>query len=567
MKSLLVLHALTAEVSERRRQRRATKAQSSPYARSQGTDAKSDPPPEYKGRGATPEDTGHAWRSGIPTDTSAGLSTSTWHDLHLDEILSFAIPLRTLLGRQVAHARLRQFAGWKTDPHLGRLRDLLSQRDSRRTAIREILASSPPDLGRTLWSSLEPGSATPRWLHGIATTLAVLMLCALLVGVVQPLALVVAVVLAMANVFLGAAFTRDTSLAITSVKDVVHLLERFDRLSGIDGIGQTEAASRLGVAARRLQRVRRLARLAQRDALGDGEIGRSMLEYLNLLFLVDLNFLVRYRLLMRQEAVTLRAIAFWVGEVEIALAVHELTAGKDQWCVPDFRDEGPTRIERMWHPMLTRPIAIDVTLSADRGLAITGANMSGKSTLLRSLGVATVLAHCLDACPAESFTGPSVRPITMMSRSDDLARGVSYFRVEIDRLVELVMNPQGMNRLVLIDEPLTGTGTVDRLAIAEASLRRLVRTSGARANGRVVVTTHEQELVGALSDCFDALQLVRFTREDSREAMHLQPGVVSSSVALEIFRDAGADRELYEEALRLRERWAMRLHPVATIRP
>jgi hypothetical protein len=237
----------------------------------------------------------------------------------------------------------------------------------------------------------------------------------------------------------------------------------------------------------------------------------------------------------------------WVtalGEVEALVSIATYTAEHPE-CVQPELVEGPARLqaEQLAHPLLPARTAVpnDVTLSAAgvRAWIVSGSNMSGKSTLLRAVGVNVVLAQAGAPVSARRLVlsplaiGASFRP------QDSLQHGQSRFYAEIGRLRRTVDLLQGDRPvLFLLDEMLSGTNSYDRALGARAIVEHLV-TRGAIG----LVTTHDL----ALAEIADAMgpMMANVHFEDQLEAgqlrfdYRLRPGVVRRSNAVELMRSVG----------------------------
>ncbi len=126
-------------------------------------------------------------------------------------------------------------------------------------------------------------------------------------------------------------------------------------------------------------------------------------------------------------------------------------------------------------------------------LLVTGSNMSGKSTLLRAIGVNVVLARCGGPVCADSLELPPLRVWTSMRVDDSLAGGVSFFMAELQRLKHVVDGAESASgparALYLLDEILQGTNTAERRVAARTVIRRLLESGALGA-----VTTHDLTL-------------------------------------------------------------------------
>ena len=204
--------------------------------------------------------------------------------------------------------------------------------------------------------------------------------------------------------------------------------------------------------------------------------------------------------------------------------------------------------EALAHPLLPAGagIANDVVLGSDgsgprpRLLLVSGSNMSGKSTLLRTVGANAVLALAGGPVCARRLTLSRLALGATLRIHDSLQQGRSRFYAEITRLREIVDLCHGpVPVLFLIDEMLSGTNSHDRRIGAEAVLRALISR---RAIG--FATTHDLALA-EIADALAPAANVHFEDEirDGKIAFdyRMRPGVVRKSNALALMRAVGLD--------------------------
>ncbi len=189
-----------------------------------------------------------------------------------------------------------------------------------------------------------------------------------------------------------------------------------------------------------------------------------------------------------------------LGELEALSALATLAADHPGWAWPTCVDTEPPvlRAVALGHPLLTdeRCVRNDVEVGPPGTvLLVTGSNMSGKSTLLRSMGAAVVLGRAGGPVCAESLLLPPLRIFTSMQVRDSLEEGVSLFMAELERLRGLLdaAPPRDATDeaplLYLVDEVLHGTNSEERRIAGRRLIRHLLRR---RAVG--AVTTHDLEL-------------------------------------------------------------------------
>ncbi len=240
------------------------------------------------------------------------------------------------------------------------------------------------------------------------------------------------------------------------------------------------------------------------------------------------------------------AVARWlevIGGMEAlcSLGRHAYEHPEDPF--PELDPSGPCfDAEGLGHPLLSESICVrnDVRLDHDlRVLVVSGSNMSGKSTLLRTIGTNAVLALAGAPVRARRLRLSPLAVGASIQRRDSLQAGTSRFYAEILRLRQLVDITQGpLPLLFLLDELLHGTNSHDRSIGAEALVRDLVRRG---AIG--LLTTHDLALAGiaeVLAPHADNVHFEDFIAEGKLAFDYrLRPGVVRRSNAIELMRSIG----------------------------
>ncbi|TVR46041.1 MAG: hypothetical protein EA402_03165 [Planctomycetota bacterium] len=201
----------------------------------------------------------------------------------------------------------------------------------------------------------------------------------------------------------------------------------------------------------------------------------------------------------------------------------------------------------MVHPLLPQAQAVgnDCCLMAGQALVLTGANASGKSTWLRTIGLNLLLARAGTTVTARG--GCRLQPMrlaTVMRVHDDLAAGRSRFQAEVARLAQALGSASGgiLPSLLIFDEILGGTNSAERHAGTQAIIAERLRS---QAPGLLLVATHDLALA-QLAEAFpQAVQLAHFADDADADSQDLafdyvlRPGVIQSTNALRVMRAAG----------------------------
>src|SRR5262249_4673481 len=144
-----------------------------------------------------------------------------------------------------------------------------------------------------------------------------------------------------------------------------------------------------------------------RDPFTTNEIAFALMEYLNVLLLMDANALYFAARELQLHGTNLRRVIEAGGEIDAAIAGASFRAGSRQWARANFVEATRSaKLSKLCHPLLKNAVPNSLSLAPPHGLLVTGSNMSGKSTLLRTLGVNVVLAQTINTCFAESYAAP-----------------------------------------------------------------------------------------------------------------------------------------------------------------
>jgi len=243
------------------------------------------------------------------------------------------------------------------------------------------------------------------------------------------------------------------------------------------------------------------------------------------------------------------AVAEWlraVGEFEALVALATFAYERPEDPFPELDEEGPVyEAEGLGHPLIAAQVAVrnDVHLGAGgpRVIIVSGSNMSGKSTLLRSVGVSVVLALAGAPVTARRLRISALALGATLRVEDSLQAGHSRFFAEILRIRTIADAARGpVPLLFLLDEILHGTNSHDRRIGAEGIVRALA------ALGAIgLVTTHDLALTELTAKLGVAAVNTHFEDrlEDGKMIFdyRMRPGVVEHSNALELMRAIGLD--------------------------
>lgn len=226
------------------------------------------------------------------------------------------------------------------------------------------------------------------------------------------------------------------------------------------------------------------------------EFAIVVVEYLNMFLLFDI--IAYYRsvntLLKYQEEVheIFKAVASLDASISIASYLEEI----NNYSNPVFKEKGSISFKDLCHPLIENAVPNSLE-DVDKSILITGSNMSGKTTFIKTLGMNYILSQTLYFSHSKMFSAPVKIIKTSINRNEKMEDGKSYFFIEIEELKNFIeISKVNKNCLFLIDEIFRGTNTIERLAASTSVLKYL------SLNNMVFVTTHDIELQELLEKSF-----------------------------------------------------------------
>ncbi|PZX61353.1 MutS-like protein [Algoriphagus ratkowskyi] len=264
------------------------------------------------------------------------------------------------------------------------------------------------------------------------------------------------------------------------------------------------------------------------------ELAGYILELIKAAFLIET--LLYYSLLkdIREKRSVIEDNFEYVAYLDFALCILQLRRSDPSITLPQEHDLLQIDGKGMLHPLLSESIRNSILIDHN-GVLITGANMSGKSTFLRIIGLNCLLVQTINCAFASELTLPKLKIYSSIQTFDELESDKSYFYSEAETIKGMlsVQNEQDFN-LVLIDEIFKGTNSRERLVISSEVLKQL-----AKENSIVIATTHDLELVHGLS----GFMFFYFTGQNVagkyQYDFQLRSGVLDSTNAVFVLRDMG----------------------------
>lgn len=206
------------------------------------------------------------------------------------------------------------------------------------------------------------------------------------------------------------------------------------------------------------------------------------------LFSIDTFMFYLFVKWQKKKCDSIKNIALSIAKLEGLLSLSVIGLVKDTHVVPKVSQE--FKFEGLYHPLISENNAVKNDFKFEGMNIITGSNMSGKTTFMRTIGVNYLLFKAGGIVCANSFNAGIYKIMTSMKVVDEMTNGISTFYGEVLRIKSIVEESENdENLLVLVDEIFKGTNTLDRLTGAKAFIEKINKS-----NIKAIITTHDFEL-------------------------------------------------------------------------
>ncbi|UNC90995.1 MutS-related protein [Candidatus Contubernalis alkaliaceticus] len=473
------------------------------------------------------------------------INQQTWDDLNMDQIYSQVDRTLTTPGEQVLYNMLRTPL-LKEEKYKERLTWLnLFQKEQ---GLRERLLFNLRQFDRQdssllcllLWEEI---SFESRYLTLYRLMFAAALLSPAFIYFLGLEALLIVVIpIFIINYYLHS-MAKRFSMGYVSTMGYLHALIRAARDMGEIKDSRIEELTgplkTFASACRGITRKAKTLGLESADSVG-------LYEYVNIFFLIEARGFQNALEEIKVRRKELQKMYLLIGQLDALLSFSSYRTGLTNYVEPLLNKKSEPEIcaENIRHPLIPEAVPNSVTLKG-MGAIITGSNMSGKSTFLRTLAVNALFAQTICACLADNYQASYFKIMTSISKRDDLTIGKSYYLVEAESLLEMLREVEAsVPSFYVIDEILRGTNTVERISAGVEILNYL-----AKQNCLTVVASHDLEIAKSFESLYNLYHFSEKVGDSGLEFDYrLKEGISKSMNAIKLLEFLGYPHEIVEKA-------------------
>jgi DNA mismatch repair ATPase MutS len=279
-----------------------------------------------------------------------------------------------------------------------------------------------------------------------------------------------------------------------------------------------------------------------------GMIIWSMVEIIKAIFLLEPLLLFGVLKQLDTKRNEIEKVFSFVGYIDSLISISSLRQGLNLFCLPEITGKSKVlEVTEMYHPLIADCVLNSIQI-VNKSILLTGSNMSGKTSFIRTVGLNAITGLTINTCFASRVTLSRFKIYSAIRISDDLMNDKSYYFEEVLTIKQMIEKSQMSEpNLFLLDEIFKGTNTIERISAGKAVLSFLNNP-----NNIVFVSTHDIELADMLMDTYDQYH---FSEQVDNKTVDfdfkLKRGKLKNRNAIRILEINDYPREIIKEAIEI----------------
>lgn len=433
----------------------------------------------------------------IKIEQNEFIDDKTWSDLDMDNIFEKTDRNISPIGRQYLYKMMRTYE--KDQAILNerfKLYDLFKENPVLREEIQVILYKMNTDRGYYIPNLLfDKLPEKPRG-YKLIYLFSLLFLIAFLFMFFIKEFLLVTIFFGITNILIRKNFDRKIYTHISSIYYLNKMFQTAVKLSGIVNDHKIPQLDSLKENKKLIEKLSKKLGWLLDDSEKFETVQGLAAAYLNTFCFAQLISFFKFMSYLEADQEKISEVYETIGQLDAYISVASFLTNLKVYSKPVFNDKNIIESGNLFHPLLQNPVPNSFYLK-NNSVLITGSNMAGKTTFIKTIAINVILSRTLNICCAEKAVLPELYVKSLINREENLIEGKSYYFKEIELILEFIkMSSNEKKYLFVIDEILRGTNTVERVSAATSVLQFLGK------NNVVLVTTHDVELQDLLKEVY-----------------------------------------------------------------
>ena len=476
------------------------------------------------------------------------IAESTLRDLDFEEVFMYIDRTCSTIGQQYLYSTLRTIPKNKhRSLHFEEIIKYLNDNvEIKESSILEISRLNKPGgyfLQRIIYGD---NIVKPKWFW-VIPLLSVLSVTSLLLSFVFPVFVLIFFSILIVNFFFhywnkNNIFGYSNSIAqLLILNQVAKVLLR----SGVF----LDTSDQMKLSIDSISKIAQKAIFFKLETKMKSEIGQALdylLELIKLCFLLEPILFFKSIKEIELQKSEISNVFTGLAQVDVALSITSLRETLPYYTLPDVAAEKtPFYARKIYHPLILNAVSNTIDLSDGKSVLISGSNMSGKTTFIRTLGINAILAQTINTAFAETFIIPKLKVHSAIRITDNLLDDTSYYYEEVKLIKRMLAESESDHQnLFLLDELFKGTNTVERISSGKAVLSYLNRKENL-----VFASTHDLELTEYLSNNYNYFHFAELIENELLTFDYkLKNGKLANTNAIKILEINDFPKEITDEA-------------------
>ncbi len=473
-------------------------------------------------------------------DHSYRVDENTWDDLDFNEL--FAIINRTVtpvgeqyLFNQLHHPVVKKSILDEREQLISHFTKNQDLREKVQLTIQQLNEKNAKYLPYSLWKPLPDKPFYTKFLP-LFSLISVIVLLLVLGKVVHFTVLFVVFTI---NFVIRALVKRKIEIYLHSFQYLGVLITTAAKIASLKF---TELHDIQAIFKEKLKYTRTIAKklftLQLKDELG-------FYEYLKIYFLWDVTGFYSVIGKIDKHITDLRTIYETIGLVDALQSIASFREQYPRFCRPVFHENnGNYHVVNIYNPLLDKPEPNSFTFDT-RNVIVTGSNMAGKTTFLKTMGVNAILAQTIHTCMAEKYEAPFVNVLSSIGITNNLLEGKSYYLAEVESILRLLnASKSDSTHLFILDEIFQGTNSIERIAVSVEVLKYF-----ANDKDYTIVATHDLQLCKMLNHDYGNYHFSESVCDEGLAFDYkIQPGPSTTRNAIALLDYVGYPKSIVENS-------------------
>ena len=475
------------------------------------------------------------------------IDDKTWADLNMDQLFSQIDNCTSAIGRQYLYHLMRIYENneYKLKNRFSQYKLFIDNQQFREDMQLQLLKLKDKNasfISYLIWDKLPD---KPKFYYLLYLT-SFMSIASLFLTFIIIKFMYAAIAFAIINIIINKNYGRKIYDYFTGMAHLNIMLGVAERISKFNSEDSVPQLSQLKENIKHTAKLRKNIGWLALDKSKLNDLSGLLIEYLNIFCLFDIIAFIRSINDLRHYQKNLATIYEAIASLDASISIASYLTSLNYYSTPEFNSENRIDVTGIYHPLLIDAVSNDYQLD-QKSCLITGSNMAGKTTFIKTIGINCILAQTLYFCHAKTSIIPKLFVKTSIKREDNLDEGKSYYLVEVEEILTFIQkNDSNNNYLFVIDEIFRGTNTLERLSASTSVLKYLSK------GNIVLVTTHDIELQELLKNEYN---MFHFSEQVSDDVYYfdykIQTGPCSSRNAIKLLELTGYPEIITKEAYSL----------------